>query len=85
MREELATAERRAEEERIAHNATKMVILSLHFLTIVSSVLIGLPFVATQAAVEREVELEHRAVEASNALARIQVILQGITVIMIHL
>lgn len=32
-----------------------------------------------QAAVEREVELEHRAVEASNALARIQVILQGIT------
>jgi len=26
-----------------------------------------------QAAVEREVELEHRAVEASNALARIQV------------
>ncbi|GJN17700.1 hypothetical protein PR202_gb04790 [Eleusine coracana subsp. coracana] len=48
LREELATAERRAEEERIAHNATKM------------------------AAVEREVELEHRAVEASNALARIQ-------------
>jgi hypothetical protein len=55
LREELATVERRAEEERIAHNATKM------------------------AAVEREVELEHRAVEASNALARIQVILQGIT------
>ncbi|XP_072149805.1 golgin-84 [Setaria viridis] len=48
LREELATTERRAEEERIAHNATKM------------------------AAVEREVELEHRAVEASNALARIQ-------------
>ncbi|NP_001348609.1 Golgin-84 [Zea mays] len=48
LREELATAERRAEEERISHNATKM------------------------AAVEREVELEHRAVEASNALARIQ-------------
>ncbi|KAF0906809.1 hypothetical protein E2562_013210 [Oryza meyeriana var. granulata] len=48
LREELATVERRAEEERIAHNATKM------------------------AAVEREVELEHRAVEASNALARIQ-------------
>nr|CAB3478269.1 unnamed protein product [Digitaria exilis] len=48
LREELATAERRAEEERIAHNATKM------------------------SAVEREVELEHRAVEASNALARIQ-------------
>ncbi|MQL78838.1 hypothetical protein Taro_011258 [Colocasia esculenta] len=48
LREELAVAERRAEEERAAHNATKM------------------------AAVEREVELEHRAVEASNALARIQ-------------
>ncbi|PKA57240.1 Golgin-84 [Apostasia shenzhenica] len=48
LREELAVAERRAEEERTAHNATKM------------------------AAVEREVELEHRAVEASNALARIQ-------------
>ncbi|CAA6666046.1 unnamed protein product [Spirodela intermedia] len=48
LREELAVAERRAEEERIAHNATKM------------------------AAVEREVELEHRAVEASNALARMQ-------------
>ncbi|XP_078429437.1 golgin-84-like isoform X1 [Wolffia australiana] len=49
LREELAAAERRAEEERIAHNATKM------------------------AAVEREVELEHRAVEASNALVRMQV------------
>lgn len=48
LREELSTVERRAEEERIAHNATKM------------------------AAVDREVELEHRAVEASNALARIQ-------------
>ncbi|XP_020105885.1 golgin-84 isoform X2 [Ananas comosus] len=48
LREELASAERRAEEERTAHNATKMT------------------------AVEREVELEHRAVEASNALARIQ-------------
>ncbi|KAM0938300.1 putative Golgin subfamily A member 5 protein [Dioscorea sansibarensis] len=48
LREEIASAERRAEEERAAHNATKM------------------------AAVEREVELEHRALEASNALARIQ-------------
>ncbi|KAG9449123.1 hypothetical protein H6P81_009088 [Aristolochia fimbriata] len=48
IREELAAAERRAEEERTAHNATKM------------------------AAMEREVELEHRAVEASTALARIQ-------------
>ncbi|GLT98523.1 hypothetical protein SLE2022_160250 [Rubroshorea leprosula] len=48
LREELASAERRAEEERAAHNATKM------------------------AAMEREVELEHRAVEASTALARIQ-------------
>ncbi|XP_052886081.1 golgin candidate 1-like isoform X2 [Gossypium arboreum] len=48
LREELASAERRAEEERAAHNATKM------------------------AAMEREVELEHQAVEASTALARIQ-------------
>ncbi|KAJ8768832.1 hypothetical protein K2173_023736 [Erythroxylum novogranatense] len=48
VREELASAERRAEEERTAHNATKM------------------------AAMEREVELEHRAVEASTALARTQ-------------
>ncbi|XP_057506750.1 LOW QUALITY PROTEIN: golgin candidate 1-like [Actinidia eriantha] len=48
VREELASAERRAEEERAAHNATKM------------------------AAMEREVELEHRAIEASTALARIQ-------------
>ncbi|KAH8505219.1 hypothetical protein H0E87_012458, partial [Populus deltoides] len=38
----------RAEEERTAHNATKM------------------------AAMEREVELEHRAVEASTVLARMQ-------------
>ncbi|KAK4753974.1 hypothetical protein SAY87_002078 [Trapa incisa] len=48
LREELSTAERRAEEERAAHNATK------------------------KAAMEREVELEHRAVEASTALARAQ-------------
>ncbi|KAK9211636.1 hypothetical protein WN943_001013 [Citrus x changshan-huyou] len=48
LREELASVERRAEEERAAHNATKM------------------------AAMEREVELEHRAAEASMALARIQ-------------
>ncbi|CDP03270.1 unnamed protein product [Coffea canephora] len=48
LREELAAAERRAEDERTAHNATKM------------------------AAMEREVELEHRAIEASTALARIQ-------------
>ncbi|XP_039051058.1 golgin candidate 1-like [Hibiscus syriacus] len=48
LREELTSAERRAEEERAAHNATKM------------------------AAMEREVELEHQAVEASTALARIQ-------------
>ncbi|XP_020536568.1 golgin candidate 1 isoform X2 [Jatropha curcas] len=48
LREELASAERRAEEERTSHNATKM------------------------AAMEREVELEHRAVEASTALARTQ-------------
>ncbi|XP_039018109.1 golgin candidate 1-like isoform X1 [Hibiscus syriacus] len=48
LREELSSAERRAEEERAAHNATKM------------------------AAMERQVELEHRAVEASTALARIQ-------------
>ncbi|KAK2982312.1 hypothetical protein RJ640_027409, partial [Escallonia rubra] len=48
LREELASAERRAEEERGAHNATKM------------------------AAMEREVELEHRALDASTALARTQ-------------
>ncbi|KAE8687861.1 Golgin-84 [Hibiscus syriacus] len=50
LREELSSAERRAEEERAAHNATKM----------------------ASAAMEREVELEHRAVETSTALARIQ-------------
>ncbi|CAO2822918.1 unnamed protein product [Amaranthus hypochondriacus] len=48
LKEELALAERRAEEERVAHNATK------------------------KAAMEREVELEHRAVDASTALARLQ-------------
>ncbi|KAI9118984.1 hypothetical protein K1719_009659 [Acacia pycnantha] len=48
LREELASAERRAEEERAAHNATKM------------------------STMEREVELEHRAVDASTALARTQ-------------
>ncbi|XP_047337884.1 golgin candidate 1 [Impatiens glandulifera] len=48
LREELASAERRAEEERAAHNATKM------------------------AAMEREVELEHRGIESSTALARVQ-------------
>nr|XP_028950097.1 golgin candidate 1-like isoform X3 [Malus domestica] len=48
VREELSSVERRADEERSAHNATKM------------------------AAMEREVELEHRALEASTALARIQ-------------
>ncbi|XP_056176866.1 golgin candidate 1-like isoform X3 [Syzygium oleosum] len=48
LREELASAERRAEEERAAHNASK------------------------RAAMEREVELEHRAVESSTALSRIQ-------------
>ncbi|KAF9615288.1 hypothetical protein IFM89_022615 [Coptis chinensis] len=48
LREELGSADRRAEEERAAHNATKM------------------------AAMEREVSLEHRAVETSTALARMQ-------------
>ncbi|KAJ6759389.1 GOLGIN CANDIDATE 1, partial [Salix koriyanagi] len=48
LREELASVERRAEEERTAHNATKM------------------------AAMEREVELEHRAVESSTVLAKMQ-------------
>ncbi|KAJ4958516.1 hypothetical protein NE237_025627 [Protea cynaroides] len=48
LREELASAERRAEEERAAHNSTK------------------------KAAMDREVELEHRAAEASTALVRIQ-------------
>ncbi|KAG4933503.1 hypothetical protein JHK87_047505 [Glycine soja] len=48
MMQELASAKRRAEEERAGHNATKM------------------------AAMEREVELEHRAIESSIALAWIQ-------------
>ncbi|KAF6161634.1 hypothetical protein GIB67_017272 [Kingdonia uniflora] len=48
LREELTSAERRAEVERTAHNVTKM------------------------AARDREVELEHRAIEASTALARMQ-------------
>ncbi|KAL5697571.1 hypothetical protein ACHQM5_028698 [Ranunculus cassubicifolius] len=48
LREELTSVELRAEEERAAHNATKM------------------------AAMEREVELEHRSVETSTALARMQ-------------
>ncbi|XP_065849041.1 golgin candidate 1 isoform X2 [Euphorbia lathyris] len=48
LREELASVERRAEEERVAHSATKL------------------------AAMEREVELEHRAVETSSAIARLQ-------------
>uniref|UniRef100_A0A6N2KKV2 Golgin-84 n=1 Tax=Salix viminalis TaxID=40686 RepID=A0A6N2KKV2_SALVM len=48
LREELASAERRVEEEHTAHNATKM------------------------AAMEREGELEHRAVESSTVLAKMQ-------------
>ncbi|RYR68013.1 hypothetical protein Ahy_A03g014491 [Arachis hypogaea] len=48
LREELAFAERRAEEEHAAHNATKMAFM------------------------EKEVKLEHRAIEAATALARIQ-------------
>ncbi|CAI0543491.1 unnamed protein product [Linum tenue] len=52
LREELASAERRAEEERVAHNTTK------------------------KAAMEREVDLENRAVEASTALVRTQVVPQ---------
>ncbi|KAG5569683.1 hypothetical protein H5410_059449 [Solanum commersonii] len=48
LREELGAAERRSEEERAAHNATK------------------------KAFMEREVELEHRALESSTALARAQ-------------
>ncbi|XP_031493617.1 golgin candidate 1 [Nymphaea colorata] len=48
LREELVSAERKAEEERAAHNATKMAFM------------------------EREVELERRAVEASTALSRLQ-------------
>ncbi|XP_038700471.1 golgin candidate 1 isoform X1 [Tripterygium wilfordii] len=48
LREELASAERRAEDERAAHNATK------------------------KEAMERGVGLEHRAIEASTALARTQ-------------
>ncbi|GMH03333.1 hypothetical protein Nepgr_005172 [Nepenthes gracilis] len=48
LREEVASAERHAEEERIAHNATK------------------------KAAMEREVVLEHQALESSTVLARTQ-------------
>ncbi|MED6210667.1 hypothetical protein PIB30_066361 [Stylosanthes scabra] len=48
LREELASAERRAEEEHAAHNATKMAFL------------------------EREVKLEHRAIEAATTLAKMQ-------------
>ncbi|CAN4096319.1 unnamed protein product [Withania somnifera] len=48
LREELGAVERRSEEERAAHNASKKVFM------------------------EREVELEHRALEASTALARAQ-------------
>ncbi|GKC25329.1 probable sucrose-phosphate synthase 2 [Tanacetum coccineum] len=47
MQEELESVERRAEEERNAHNATKM------------------------AAMEKEVELEHTALDSSIALAKI--------------
>ncbi|KAF3784299.1 Golgin candidate 1 [Nymphaea thermarum] len=60
LREELVSAERKAEEERAAHNATKMVT----FFSEVS--------VLPQAFMEREVELERRAVEASTALSRLQ-------------
>ncbi|KAI7737287.1 hypothetical protein M8C21_002144, partial [Ambrosia artemisiifolia] len=56
LKEELASAERRAEEERAAHNATKM------------------------AAMEREVELEHRALDASTALAKLQAEVQKLRV-----
>ncbi|XP_021770902.1 golgin candidate 1-like isoform X2 [Chenopodium quinoa] len=52
LKEELALAERRAEEECAAHNANK------------------------KAAMEREVKLEHRAVDASTGLARLQVLKQ---------
>ncbi|GAB2221033.1 hypothetical protein Drorol1_Dr00012195 [Drosera rotundifolia] len=48
LREELASAERCAEEERLAHNATK------------------------KASMEREMELEHRGIDASTALAKAQ-------------
>ncbi|GKE53715.1 hypothetical protein Tco_1488871, partial [Tanacetum coccineum] len=47
IKEELESVERRAKDERDAHNATKM------------------------AAMEKEVELEHRALDASTALAKI--------------
>lgn len=73
--------ERRAEEERAAHNATKMVFPPLKTIWpcfglvsfVLSCSIYFHFFVGEQAAMEREVELEHRAAEASTALARIQV------------
>ncbi|GKD64352.1 hypothetical protein Tco_1306460, partial [Tanacetum coccineum] len=47
IKEELESVERRAEEERDAHKATKM------------------------AAMEKKVELEHRVLDSSTALAKI--------------
>lgn len=84
LREELASAERRAEEERAAHNASKMVsIHKIHclylFLCLFFSQVVfycNNYFLNKQAAMEREVELEHRALDASTALARIQVLYQ---------
>lgn len=79
MREELATTERRAEEERSAHNATKMVCCLNDAETVYNGNIISILFVLhellflRQAAMERERELEHRAVDASTALVRIQV------------
>lgn len=78
MREELATTERRAEEEHSAHNATKMVCCLNDAETVYNRNMIsplflhGLLFLR-QAAMERERELEHRAIDASTALVRIQV------------
>lgn len=78
MREELSTTERRAEEERSAHNATKMVCRlnvaeTIHNGNMISLFCLRELLFPSQAAMERERELEHRAVDASTALVRIQV------------
>ena len=73
LREELASAERRAEEERAAHNATKMVSnLNYLFLKFLCFALYFSDFVIVEkAAMERKVELEHKAVESFITRTRI--------------
>ncbi|GLT48520.1 hypothetical protein SLA2020_221400 [Shorea laevis] len=78
LREELASAERRAEEERAAHDATKMVDARNNFLLFFFFFLVKVYsnniYLLKLAAMEREVELKHRAIDAATALARIQLI-----------